>query len=594
MMKTDHTLQTMKFTSSVVIFILTSFQAMAGEWTLDSTSKNLLIHGNAKVAEGAFKKSLVLDGESALELSESSDLASGAFTVSLWFNPYDLEAGQQMLAGKNRYSKSERQWSLTIEADGRMTAHLKQEGWTTISCAQPLRAGAWHCVNLVVDMNKAELFLNGKPVGTTNLKSAIKPTRAPINLGGTWDANHVSQGFHGALDAFSVHAAALSAREISDRYQPVGQMHELPKISADLPLWDNLQTLPKSAELQTLEGVRFHVIKQKRPDTDGCTWTLGVGLAWHKGKLHASYGFNKGEENTPTEEAHVRVSGDGGKTWGKSVVIDHGEGNLGVSHGVFLSHGDRLWAFMGAFYDQFQRTHTRAYWLNETTNHWESKGVVVGDGFWPMQEPQKMSDGNWIMAGFRVPTGLGLTGNLPAVAISKGDDFTRWDLKVIPAATGLGNNLWGESTVIVDDGQILNIARYGKKARALVSYSKDSGKTWTPTAVSNLPMATSKPYAGMLSNKQRYLVCTTTADTQGARSPLTIAVSKPGQSMFSKVFLIRRSVFPEGPGVSAPNADFSYPYAVEYQGHLYVGYTHKSHAANELAVIPLSSLEIKP
>ena len=107
-------------------------------------------------------------------------------------------------------------------------------------------------------------------------------------------------------------------------------------------------------------------------------------------------------------------------------------------------------------------------------------------------------------------------------------------------------------------------------------------------------MATSKPYAGMLSNKQRYLVCTTTADTQGARSPLTIAVSKPGESNFSRVFLIRRSVFPEGPGVSAPNADFSYPYAVEYQGHLYVGYTHKSHAANELAVIPLSSLEIKP
>ena len=38
------------------------------------------------------------------------------------------------------------------------------------------------------------------------------------------------------------------------------------------------------------------------------------GIAWHKGKLYASYGFNKGSENTPTEEAHVRVSRDGGKT----------------------------------------------------------------------------------------------------------------------------------------------------------------------------------------------------------------------------------------------------------------------------------------
>lgn len=107
-------------------------------------------------------------------------------------------------------------------------------------------------------------------------------------------------------------------------------------------------------------------------------------------------------------------------------------------------------------------------------------------------------------------------------------------------------------------------------------------------------MATSKPYAGTLSNGQRYLVCTTTADTGGKRSPLTIAVSKLGESVFSKVFLVRRSVFPEGPGVSAASADFSYPYAVEHEGKLYVGYTHKSHVANELAVIPIGSLAIEP
>ena len=77
-------------------------------------------------------------------------------------------------------------------------------------------------------------------------------------------------------------------------------------------------------------------------------------------------------------------------------------------------------------------------------------------------------------------------------------------------------------------------------------------------------------------------------------APLTIAVSKPGESDFSKVFLIRTSVFEGTPGVSDPKADFSYPYAVEHEGKLYIGYTHKSHAANELAVIPVSSLAIKP
>ncbi|MFN6050413.1 MAG: sialidase family protein, partial [Planctomycetia bacterium] len=256
------------------------------------------------------------------------------------------------------------------------------------------------------------------------------------------------------------------------------------------------------------------------------------------------------------------MSGDGGKTWGPPVVIDSGDGDLGVSHGVFLSHGGKLWAFMGAFHAHtrlYHRVHTRAYVLNETTGAWEPKGPVLKDGFWPMQEPLKMADGNWIMAGFRIGP-HGQEGNLPAVAISKGDDFTKWDLIVIPASPGLGT-IWGESTVLLDGKRILNISRYGKKALALLSVSEDHGRTWTSSAPSNLPMATSKPYAGILTNGQRYLVCTTTADSGVARSPLTIAVGKPGESVLSKVFLIRRSVFPEGPGVSDANADFSYPYA---------------------------------
>ncbi|MEZ6092212.1 MAG: hypothetical protein R3C05_30280 [Pirellulaceae bacterium] len=42
--------------------------------------------------------------------------------------------------------------------------------------------------------------------------------------------------------------------------------------------------------------------------------------------------------------------------------------------------------------------------------------------------------------------------------------------------------------------------------------------------------------------------------------------------------------------MSDARADFSYPYAVEHNGKLFVGYTHKSHAANELAVIPIEHL----
>ena len=134
----------------------------------------------------------------------------------------------------------------------------------------------------------------------------------------------------------------------------------------------------------------------------------------------------------------MKVSNDGGKSWGPPVVMDAGEGDLAVSHGVFLSHQGKLWAFMGAFYAHtrlYHRVHTRAYVLDETSGQWEPRGAVLEGGFWPMQEPLKMLDGNWIMSGFRIGSHYGGPGNLPAVAISQGDDFTKWDLVVIPVSS---------------------------------------------------------------------------------------------------------------------------------------------------------------
>ena len=579
---------------SCTFLLASTLACLAEQWPLDAVDSQITVLGKANVASGARDASLVLDGLSVIELKETAALnGEDGFTFSVWFNPYTLNGEQQVIAGKNRYSLNERQWSLTVEPDGRLKAYVQQGGWATVTSKDALEAGHWHLATLTIIAGKAAFFLNGKSAGEVVLKKPVAATQAPITLGGISDKGGPRQPFHGALDEARFEPRALSAEEIATSYRPVTATHEIPKpVVAAVPLWDEGVTLPKSADLPAVQGAEFHVIKKKAPDVDGAKWTLGVGLAWHKGRLYASYGFNTGDENTPTEEAHVRVSDDGGKTWGAPVVMDHGEGNLGVSHGVFLSHGGNLWAFMGAFYDHFQRTHTRAYLLDEATGQWQAKGTVLNDGFWPMQEPQKMDDGNWIMSGARVAKGYDFSGDPPAVAISHGDDFTKWDLVVLPVDRRL-RSVWGESTVIVKGKHITNISRYGGKPLALIAISDDFGRTWSTALPSNLPMATSKPYAGTLSTGQDYLVCTTTADTGGKRSPLTIAVSKPGESVFSKVFVIRRSVFPEGPGVSSERADFSYPYAIEHDGKLYVGYTHKSHAANELAIVPIDSLRIE-
>lgn len=367
----------------------------------------------------------------------------------------------------------------------------------------------------------------------------------------------------------------------------------LSRASGQVALWDSSVPVPSAGQLDDLAGIEFHVIKRHEPERDQFDWLHGVALVWHRDKLLASYGHNHGKENTASEIANYSISSDGGTTWSAPTLIDDGrEDNLAVSHGVFLSHGETLWAFHGAFYGRMQRIHTRAYSFNEVTATWAPHGVVVEGGFWPMQEPQRMTDGNWIMAGLQVIDGIGKPNNPAAVAISHGDDLTRWDL--VSISTPPGMNLWGESTVIVDGAALLNVSRY-RRPVALTSTSNDFGHSWTVMQESGLPMAASKPYAGVLSTGQRFLIGNTTADGKNRRWPLTIAVSGSDGGPLRRVYRIRDAIH-EGPGESHPSAALSYPYAIQHGGKLYVGYSNDggrggNRNSAELAIIPIESLK---
>ena len=565
-------------------------------WALDSVkTSELALHGVATTAPGVNKTSLVLNGESLLRVKDSSGLAAKkvGFTLTAWVNPYRLGGNQQMIAAKNRYSLNERQWGVMIDKDNRFRLYAWQGKWVTAEAKTTIQPGHWYHVGVVVRPSSAELWVNGKLADQVQLTQSIPQTKAPLTFGGVDDNGRIRQNFVGALDEIRLFNKPLDAKQMATAYKPVTATHKIPVPPQKFTLW-NGPALPKMSEAEVLKGVQFHIIKKFEQKVDGYGFLHGVALAWHKGKLYASFGHNKGSENTLTEEGRYCVSEDGGKTWSKVQTIDVGieDDDLAVSHGVFISQGEVLWAFLGSFYGTRERVHTRAYTMNEKTEKWQPLGTVVKDGFWPMTEPLKMDDGNWIMPGFIVGQG-----HPAAVAISVGDDLKKWKTAVIPRGTGLGN-VWGESSIIVDGPRVTNIARYGGKALALAAISNDYGRTWTASAESNLPMATSKPASGMLSTGQRYLVCSTTADGGGRRSPLTIAVSKPGEDTFSKVLVIRHAVFSKGPGESHPGAALSYPYAIEYQGKLYVGYSNNgerngNNNSAELAVIPIEKLRVK-
>ena len=571
---------------------------LAGDqsWSLDSPrTSELNVHGHVAGADGVEGSSLVFDGDSLLKVKESERLANeeAGFTLTAWVNPYRLNHEQQMIAAKNRYSLRERQWSVMIDKDNRFRLYVYQGSWATAAGSAQPKPGHWHLVGVVVRPASAELWVNGKLAGEVELTKPVPQTKAPLTFGGVDDNGRIRQNFVGALDEIRLFNKPLAAGQMAAAYKPVTATHRIPTQPELFTLWSG-EALSTTSEAEVLEGVQFHVIKKYERKVDGYGFLHGVSLTWHKGKLYASFGHNKGSENTLTEEGRYSVSEDGGKTWSKVQTIDVGieDDDLAVSHGVFLSRRETLWAFLGSFHGRRKGVHTRAYKLNEETGQWQAQGTVVKDGFWPMTEPVKMDNGNWIMPGFIVGQG-----NPAAVAISAGDDLKTWKTVIILRGAGV-RNMWGESSIIVDGSRVMNIARYGGKPLALVATSRDYGQTWTASAESNLPMASSKPCSGVLTNGQRYLICSTTADGGNRRSPLTIAVSQPGENTFSKVFVIRHAVSDDGPGESHPSAALSYPYAVEYQGNLYVGYSNNGerHANNnsaELAVIRIEKLSTK-
>lgn len=573
------------------------------EWTFDpDRGETLNWLGEREDAEGVSGRSAMFRGESlvrlgnvtrsvsTLEKEQGAQSSASPLSFSMWINVHRLHDGQQMLAAKNVYSRGEREWSLMIDRDGAFALYVFQDGWKIARSEVSPSRGRWYQVGFILGEASADLWVNGKLTARISLERAVPTTTAPVTLGGVDDNGRFRQGFYGAIDHVVLWRKPIEESLMRSTYQPTERTHVIPPDKPPYRLWTGNEIL-EAQEIEHLEGVSFEVIKRYEPDVDGYGFLHGVALAWHKDRLFASFGHNKGSENTYTEEGRFCVSNDSGATWSPVTTIDSGldADDLAVSHGVFLPHHGKLWAFLGSFHGTRENVHTRAYVLNEQDDSWEARGTVVDDGFWPMTEPVLMDNGNWVMPGFIVSDQ-----NPPAVAVSHGDDLMSWDLHVLPLSNDL-LKCWGESSVVVSGSKLINVARYGAQSIALVSESNDYGETWSEVSPSNLPMATSKPCCGVLSTGVRYLINSISADGGGRRSPLMIAIGQPGEAGFSKLYVIRDAIFEKGPGESDRNAALSYPYATEHDGKLYVGYSNNgprraNNNSAEMAVIPIDVL----
>lgn len=352
------------------------------------------------------------------------------------------------------------------------------------------------------------------------------------------------------------------------------------ELLGDFILWDNEVPLPSPEQLLYPRDA-FDIVVH-RMDAE-FQFLHDNAVVWHNNTLFAAwYNCPKGEI-VGSSCIRSRRSRDGGKSWSAVEVIaadDKGAGTYYVPV-TFLSFKKQLYAFVANMVGHDLVTRCEVFRLEEN-NRWASHGYIAGP-FLPNCPPLLMEDGHFIMAG-RMAAEPATTPEIPAVAISSAQDVTAaW--QVVPMLQTICRPYtdYPESTVWLDGANLTAIVR-GR----LVFLSHDYGRTWRGPYRHNVPAEDSKPFALKLSTGQRCLLWNYPEAPGSSRRLLTIAVSRPGEAKLVAMWKIRHG-YAESLQVGP---EWSYPYAVERDGSLYVIYTsEKKHSV--MTVMPVASLKVK-
>lgn len=333
-----------------------------------------------------------------------------------------------------------------------------------------------------------------------------------------------------------------------------------------VPLWSTEVPFPCPADLQLPGGIRHTVIHRGGSDYaflhESCIVRHGDGfvVAWNNSP--------GAESERGTVVRWIRAN-DEFSAWTAPVALapplDH-DTTIWESAQLLSVRGE-LWAFVGQVHSQPREPHESggamvAFRLDDRRSCWEPVGRA--EGFHPLNRPQRVA-GGWIMGGQY---------NLiePRVALSHGEDLTRWEVVAIPSAAE--DQLNFAETSLVAEGEHVTAFVRSEVERVFTSESRDGGRTWGRLAPSNLPMRSSKTCAGMLSTGQRYLALNLCDPALGARDVLAVAVSAPGEALLRKLVLIRRGPSPT-PRLAGycKGSQWSYPSVQEHAELVYVTYS---------------------
>jgi len=452
--------------------------------------------------------------------------------------------------------------NLCVQNGALMQFDGRTRTWDTISRdltpSSDIEHPVWHRLQALIDTSQDGITFRLSKPGTLTLPEKPTATRHGYRMTkaigeiGLVSGQRIAKDAWYLVDDLDVKGGLdLPAPEAADALQSTYELWTGPPIPGDV------------TKIPFVPGVEHRTIHS--PHEDGYRFLHGAAIVHHDGVFYANWANSPTNENGPHETLQGKRSLDGGLTWSPLEVVGPGfDGPDRHSHGILFEHQNEVWSIcarfgVGAAGKKFDGLQAEAFVLNKATDHWESRGIVM-QNCWPYDEPVRMADGNLI-------TGGQDKDGLPVVAISHGDDVSRWDSVLIPYDRRLAPS-FAETTVQTDGETVLAVIRGGGNV-AWIATSKDSGRTWSTASPSNLPMPRAKAYLGRLSNGQFYLISNLVN-----RDTLVVSTGKPGEMKFQKMWKVRhgKSIPPRFPG-AAKGKQWSYPYGYEHDGRLYIVYS---------------------
>lgn len=537
--------------------------------------------------EGGYRENgMYLNGKSIIDTGYSLN-AGEDFSVSLYFKAETLTEEDHTLFGQTNYASGQREFAVYFTSNRNLRLNAWVDGKWSSAIVGEVGVGQWYHFALSVKGGVATGWLNGFEAFNLDIGRMSSNSGATFTVGGVISGSNIYQAFNGHVDEVRVYTRALTGEEVwASLNDDIQKEQRTVQHAAESAMHDDVTLIPSAA---------IDFISIQKSDPNGYKWQHGAAIARYHDKFYAVWGRNVGAENTAGEECVCYVSDDG-VTWKYLATLGDAVEGYGYSHGTVFVHEDVLYV-LAPFYAgsdkassvgiRFRDLSMRGFAYDEQTG-WRQLEMDCAD-FWPLQEPQKMADGNYIMAGVDADWRA-------AVAISSGD-MTKWEVVEIPQlATG-----FTESNLVVDGNKVTLYMRNEKaflagKITIGVSYSEDCGRTWTFAQETDMDACTSKPCTGVLSTGERYLITNAVRGAGTSRNTLTLALSASGGEVFERLYVIRDMEIPaslkEAYSENSLNLALSYPSAMEYDGKLYVVYSSYAAGGNqnhiELAVIDLA------